>query len=87
MGQKRRNFTEEFIGEGPGRHLFKSGSERGRKADAAEFAQLRRDNKRLKEQVEIYSIEIFYNRQRRHFAIGYKTPIQALENITWKTAA
>jgi len=32
-------------------------------------------------------IEIFYNRQRRHSGIGYQTPIQAFENMTWKRAA
>jgi len=32
-------------------------------------------------------IEIFYNRQRRHSAIGYKTPQQAFEDMTWKMAA
>lgn len=32
-------------------------------------------------------IEIFYNRQRRHAAIGYKTPQQAFEEMSWKMAA
>ena len=32
-------------------------------------------------------IEVFYNRQRRHSAIGYKTPKQAFEDMTWKMAA
>jgi len=32
-------------------------------------------------------IEVFYNRQRRHSGIGYQTPQQALNNITWKMAA
>ncbi len=31
-------------------------------------------------------IEVFYNRQRRHSAIGYKTPKQAFEDMTWKMA-
>ena len=32
-------------------------------------------------------IEVFYNRQRRHSAIGYQTPAQAYETMTWKSAA
>ena len=32
-------------------------------------------------------IEVFYNRQRRHSGVGYKTPKQAFENMTWKMAA
>ncbi|APG49134.1 putative transposase (plasmid) [Phaeobacter porticola] len=32
-------------------------------------------------------IEVFYNRQRRHSAIGYQTPAQACETMTWKSAA
>ncbi len=32
-------------------------------------------------------IEVFYNRQRRHSAIGYKTPKQAFEDMTWKMVA
>ncbi|WP_052254282.1 IS3 family transposase [Leisingera sp. ANG-S5] len=32
-------------------------------------------------------IEVFYNRQRRHSAIGYQTPAQAYENMDWKNAA
>lgn len=32
-------------------------------------------------------IEVFYNRQRRHSGIGYQTPQQAFEDMTWKMAA
>ena len=32
-------------------------------------------------------IEVFYNRQRRHSAMGYQTPQQAFEDMTWKMAA
>ncbi len=32
-------------------------------------------------------IEVFYNRQRRHSGVGYKTPKQAFEDMTWKMAA
>ncbi|UWQ79043.1 IS3 family transposase [Leisingera sp. S132] len=32
-------------------------------------------------------IEVFYNRQRRHSAIGYQTPAQAYETMAWKSAA
>jgi putative transposase len=32
-------------------------------------------------------IEVFYNRQRRHSAIGYQTPQHAFNNMTWKMAA
>ena len=32
-------------------------------------------------------IEILYNRQRRHSAIGYQIPAQAYETMTWKSAA
>ena len=32
-------------------------------------------------------IEFFYNRQRRHSSVGYQTPQQAFEDMTWKMAA
>ena len=32
-------------------------------------------------------IEVFYNRQRRQSSIGYQTPQQAFNNMTWKMAA
>ena len=32
-------------------------------------------------------IEIFYNRQRRHSSIGYRTPYQARMDMTTKMAA
>jgi transposase InsO family protein len=32
-------------------------------------------------------IEVFYNRQRRHSCIQYKTPQQAFEDMTWKMVA
>ena len=32
-------------------------------------------------------IEVFYNRQRRHSGIGYQTPQQAFEDMTWRMAA
>ena len=32
-------------------------------------------------------IEVFYNRRRRHSGIGYKTPQQAFEEMSWKMAA
>ncbi|MGH0002643.1 IS3 family transposase [Pseudovibrio ascidiaceicola] len=32
-------------------------------------------------------IEVFYNRQRRHSAISYKTPYQAYQQKAWKMAA
>ena len=32
-------------------------------------------------------IEVFYNRQRRHSRVGYQTPQQAFNNMTWKMAA
>ncbi len=32
-------------------------------------------------------IEIFDNRQRRHSAIGYLTPAQLFENMTWQASA
>lgn len=32
-------------------------------------------------------IEVFYNRQRRHSGVDYKTPHQAFEHMTWKIAA
>ena len=32
-------------------------------------------------------IEVFYNRQSHHSGIQYKTPQQALEDMTWKMVA
>ncbi len=32
-------------------------------------------------------IEVFYNRQRRHSTINYRTPCQAYEQTDWKMAA
>jgi len=32
-------------------------------------------------------IEVFYNRQRRHSGVGYKTLKQAFKDMTWKMAA
>ncbi len=32
-------------------------------------------------------IEVFYNRQRRHSAIGYQTPAEAFTEMSWKMAA
>ena len=32
-------------------------------------------------------IEIFYNRQRRHSSIGYRTPAQARMDMTYEIAA
>lgn len=32
-------------------------------------------------------IEVFYNRQGRHSGIGYQTPQQAFNKMTWKMAA
>ncbi|WP_246100695.1 IS3 family transposase [Palleronia caenipelagi] len=32
-------------------------------------------------------IEVFYNRQRRHSAIGYQTPAEAFTELSWKIAA
>jgi len=32
-------------------------------------------------------IEALYNRQYRHSSIGYQTPVQAFEDMTWKMAA
>jgi putative transposase len=32
-------------------------------------------------------IEVFSNRQRRHSGIGYQTPQQAFNNMTWKMTA
>ncbi|MCL4159917.1 UNVERIFIED_CONTAM: hypothetical protein GTU68_027303 [Idotea baltica] len=32
-------------------------------------------------------IEVFYNRQRRHSGVGYQTPQQAFNNMTWKMTA
>ncbi len=32
-------------------------------------------------------IEVFYNRQRRHSSIGYQTPQQAFDDMSWKMAA
>jgi len=32
-------------------------------------------------------IEVFYKRPRRHSGIGYQTPQQAFNNMTWKMAA
>ena len=53
-----------------------------------EMVHQRRFKTRAEAKTAIFEyIEIFYNRQRRHSGIGYKTPQQAFEDMTWKMAA
>lgn len=59
------------------------------------FASLKKEmvhQRRFRTQAEAKAaifeyIEVFYNRQRRHSGVGYKTPKQAFEDMTWKMAA
>jgi putative transposase len=53
-----------------------------------EMVHQRRFRTRAEAKAAIFEyIEVFYNRQRRHSGIGYKTPKQAFEDMTWKMAA
>lgn len=53
-----------------------------------EMVHQRRFKTRAEAKAAIFEyIEVFYNRQRRHSGIGYKTPQQAFEDMTWKMAA
>jgi transposase InsO family protein len=53
-----------------------------------EMVHQRRFKTRAEAKAAIFEyIEVFYNRQRRHSGIGYKTPNQAFEDMTWKMAA
>lgn len=53
-----------------------------------EMVHQRRFKTRAEAKAAIFEyIEVFYNRQRRHSGIGYKTPKQAFEDMTWKMAA
>jgi putative transposase len=53
-----------------------------------EMVHQRRFRTRAEAKAAIFEyIEVFYNRQRRHSGVGYKTPKQAFEDMTWKMAA
>lgn len=53
-----------------------------------ELVHLRRFRTHAQAKAAIFEyIEAFYNRQRRHSSIGYKTPLQAFEDMAWKKAA
>jgi len=53
-----------------------------------EFVHRRRFKTRNHAKAAIFEyIEVFYNRQRRHSAINYRTPQQAYKDMTWKMAA
>ena len=53
-----------------------------------EMVHQRRFKTRAEAKAAIFEyIEVFYNRQRRHSGIGYKTPKQAFEDMTWKMTA
>jgi putative transposase len=48
-----------------------------------EMVHRRRFKTRAQAKAAIFEyIEVFYNRQRRHSAIGYQTPQQAFKNMT-----
>ena len=53
-----------------------------------ELVHRQRFRTRAQVKVAIFEyIEVFYNRQRRHSSIGYKTPLQAFKDTTLKMAA
>jgi len=53
-----------------------------------ELVHRQRFKTRAQAKIAIFEyIEVFYNRQRRHSGIGYQTPVQAFEDMTWKMAA
>ena len=53
-----------------------------------ELVHRQRFRTRAQAKAEIFEyIEVFYNRQRRHSGIGYQTPQQAFEDMTWRMAA
>ena len=80
-------------------HLTQSMSRKGECLDNAPmesfFASLKKElvhRKRFRTRAQAKAsifeyIEVFYNRQRRHSSIGYLTPVQAFEDMTWKMAA
>jgi putative transposase len=80
-------------------HLTQSMSRKGECLDNAPmesfFASLKKElvhrqrfRTRAQAKAAIFEyIEVFYNRQRRHSSIGYLTPVQAFEDMTWKMAA
>jgi transposase InsO family protein len=80
-------------------HLTQSMSRKGECLDNAPmesfFASLKKElvhrqrfRTRAQAKAAIFEyIEVFYNRQRRHSSIGYQTPVQAFEDMTWKMAA
>jgi len=80
-------------------HLAQSMSRKGECLDNTPmesfFASLKKElvhrqrfKTRAQAKVAIFEyIEVFYNRQRRHSGIGYQTPVQAFEDMTWKMAA
>ena len=86
----------ELIGKA---HLIQSMSRKGECLDNApmesliaslkkELVHRQRFRTRAQAKVAIFEyIEVFYNRQRRHSGIGYQTPVQAFEDMTWKMAA
>ena len=80
-------------------HLTQSMSHKGECLDNAPiesfFASLKKElvhrqrfRTRAQAKIAIFEyMEVFYNRQRRHSGIGYQTPVQAFEDMTWKMAA
>ena len=80
-------------------HLTQSMSRKGECLDNAPmesvFASLKKElvhrqrfKTRAQAKVAIFEyIEVFLNRQRKHSGIGYQTPVQAFEDMTWKMAA
>ena len=80
-------------------HLTQSMSRKGECLDNAPmesfFASLKKElvhrqrfKTRAQAKVAIFEYtEFFYKRQRRHSGIGYQTPVQIFEDITWKMAA
>ncbi len=95
MGHHRRNYTDEYKAAAVER-VYEPGATQGSVAREPGITDTQLKTWRL--EIEAFGsaeakaaifeyIEVFHNRQRRHSAIGYKTPKQAFEDMTWKMAA
>ncbi|WIY24211.1 transposase [Parasedimentitalea psychrophila] len=79
MGQQRRKYTDDYKAAAAER-LYEPGATQGSVSSELGITGTQLKTWRLE-------IEVFYNRQRRHSGIQYKTPLQAFEDTTMKMAA